>query len=97
VGREAAERLCGHFTVGIKIGIPLLPKAIAVHVLTAQRMSAREIAHKLGITERTVVRARNETTLPAASGLTLDPFGATSRFIFEQLGLTNEDVQHYGA
>jgi hypothetical protein len=72
IGRDAADKLCGHFAVGGRRGqrieIPLyvsgtyrqLVRAIAqrVHKLHDGGASATEIARKAGVTQRSVHRHR---------------------------------------
>jgi DNA-binding NarL/FixJ family response regulator len=62
IGRDLAPKLCAHFTYdrrGIHLDMPLYPLALQIQELHKSGLSAREIALKLGITQRTVHRSRH--------------------------------------
>lgn len=57
IGVDAAIKLAAHFSYGrrgIRLDMPMMPRALQVHTLTEAGASAREIALKLGIHQRTV-------------------------------------------
>lgn len=63
IGLDAACKLAAHFTFGrrgLRLDIPMMPRAIQTHALTDAGASSREIALKLGLHQRTVHRQRAE-------------------------------------
>jgi DNA-binding NarL/FixJ family response regulator len=57
VGSDAAHKLAKHFSFdrrGIRLDVPMIPRGMQVNTLTEAGASAREIALKLGIHQRTV-------------------------------------------
>lgn len=70
IGINAAEKLAKHFSFGrrgIRLDIPMMPRALQVHILTEAGSSSREIALKLGIHQRTVHSRRRAIRIAAQS------------------------------
>jgi DNA-binding NarL/FixJ family response regulator len=63
IGINAAEKLSKHFSFGrrgIRLDIPMMPRALQIRALTKAGASSREIALNLGVTQRTVHNHRKK-------------------------------------
>jgi DNA-binding NarL/FixJ family response regulator len=63
IGLDAARKLAKHFTFqrrGLRLDVPMMPRAIQTNELTTAGASSREIALQLGIHQRTVHRHRSK-------------------------------------